>query len=797
MLRRDRIVLLTLIFFLLLSLPANAATKWEEIRDITLINGTPYDWQISAVSVPGMRVNVPNKIPSGRDGLLRMTYTNSFLSGVVTISLEGTDLEFKIRGTVRGGTSLLTLTMELTNFSMLGYPKGSIIDWGYVPPGAGFKVIIAGKPGSFSSNRGVGAWMHDHLNVLGNRTLRNLCIPGSHDAGMNMITARTGFVNECNTLTQVMSVGDQLIRGARYFDIRPVISGGVFRAGHYSDTGSILGWQGASGRFLSEIIDDVNSFTATHQELIVLHLSHDLNTDIERPYLSLNQGDWNRLFSQLMGLNFRFRPGGRNPRTLDLTTLTLADFIDNRPAVVLVVEPTDPHITLGSFATEGFYTTRNFPVFDQYSGTNVVKKMATDQLTKLHDQRPNPDAGYFLLSWTLTQDDAQATACVLWTGPSIVSLAASANLWLYTSLPSSINGWTYPNILYIDSVGTFSIFQEFPGSSDIAAMAMAVNTIASKNTPQTHLIHRGQGGDTGIYVAYSSDSNLSNGGAWSAVRMNAGINTSDTPAAFSFAGRVYVLHKGLGTDPRIFVAQYGGGSILDGNAWSTSPMDTAINTSTAPAVAILNGTPYMFYKGAGADTSIYIGRSAGNKVGDAGSWSAKRLNPGINTTSAPAVVEFGGVLYLLYKGSGDTNIWIARSNGDVFDGATWTANRLELGINTDAAPGAVVYRGDLYMFYKGLGADTNIWMARATGNDVFDGASWTTVRLEPGINTATAPKPVVVGDSLYVFYKGSGDDGIWIATPGSSDVSNGNAWRHERLNPTISTSTGPGAAIMW
>ncbi|HEX6099919.1 MAG TPA: hypothetical protein VF432_26635 [Thermoanaerobaculia bacterium] len=730
----------------------------------------------------------PAVIKAGTTGSATVEYRSGYgsPSGEVTFSLEGTDLRFKLAGR---GVVVFDLKVELTNLSTLRYSRGSTINLGSLgrQQSVDLNFILAGELGSFTSNQSRGAWMHENLGVLGDRSLRHLCIPGAHDAGMSQATSATDYANDCNTVTQVLSVLGQLQMGVRYFDIRPVINRhGQFDTGHYSKT-SIAGWQGANGQSLATIIDNVNSYTAANQELIVLHLSHDLNT---QSYQSFTQNEWNRLFSELMGLNYRFRVVTSNPSTVDLTTLRLKDFIDSEPAVVIVVEPGDPHITLGSFTTEGFYTLRNFPVFNQYSATDEPKRMAKDQLDKLQSQRSNPDAGYFLLSWTLTQADMLAAACNVGygsVGESIVDLSRRANPSLYASVLPLCSGWTYPNILYTDAVA----------NDDVAALAMAVNSVAARSKPQEYVIYKGSGGDTGIYVAHSQDSNLSNGSAWNLVRMNGAVNTSDTPGTVSFAGGVYVLYKGSGNDPRIYVAHPGGGNILDGGAWNANPLNPAINTSTAPGIAVLQDTPYMLYKGAGADTNVYIARSAGNHLGDGNSWSANRLNPAINTSNAPAVAAFGGVLYLVYEGSGDSNIWIGRPTGDVFDGATWTLNRLNPGINTDTAPGAVVYKGDLYVFYKGFGSDTNIYIARSTGSDVFDGATWTYARLNPGINTTAAPKPVVVGDFLYLFYKGSGDDNIWIAEPRSANIFDGNAWHWERLNPAINTSTGPGAATTW
>jgi len=794
MLRHHRVVLLALVLFGLLP----SLGKAGQGGYITLVNGTPYNWRSSDLS--GSQMNswsFPEVITAGSTATLYVEWSDSTpvkKDGVVTFSLEGTgektDPTFQLEATAASGAFDLRVT--LTDFSTLGNPQGSIIDLGWNPNGY-IHFILAGEAGSFTSNRMPDAWMHENLGVLGNRSLRNLCIPGSHDAGMSTLTAGTPFAKPCNTVTQTRSVLDQLHAGARYFDIRPVLSGGQLYTGHFSPVPT-LGVQGATGQSLDSIIDDVNAYTADNQELIVLYLSHDLKTDLG--IFPLTQTDWNFLLTKLLRLNHRFV--APNPTTVDLTTLPLRDFIGSQAAVVVVAQPSNGTITLGDFVNQGFYKPQSFPVVDEYANTESLDTMQTDQLIKkLPVHRPAPDAGSFLLSWTLTQSVASALRCPAavppgtvspTSYPSVLDLAAKAAPALYQNVLPVSNRRTFPNILDIDNVQ----------SSDIAALAMAVNSKISWDTPQEYVIYKGLGSDTGIYVAHSSDGDLTVENAWSWTRMNPAIQTSATPGAVAFAGGLYVFYKGPGTDSRIFVAQPAGGNILEGGAWHAEPMGArgdrtfTIQTSAAPGLAVFDNKLYMFFKKADSD-AVYIAQSKENP-GDGKSWSAHLLDR-ITTSTAPAVATFKGGLYMFYKGA-DSKVYIARSTGEVFDGSTWNASPLNLdttSTSTNEAPGAVVYNGDLYVFYKGGNNDTSVYIARSS-----DGSTWSAARLNLGINTFTAPKPVVVGNSLYLVYTGTGDNYIWIATPlGGASPLDGDAWRAYRLNPaTIHTSTGPGAAVL-
>lgn len=87
--------------------------------------------------------------------------------------------------------------------------------------------------------------------------------------------------------------------------------------------------------------------------------------------------------------------------------------------------------------------------------------MSRDQLQKMREVRTDPDAQWFLLSWTLTLNAASAVTGV----PTILELAQKAAASLYTDVYSACTPATYPNILYLDA------WQ----SSDPTALAMAIN----------------------------------------------------------------------------------------------------------------------------------------------------------------------------------------------------------------------------------------------------------------------------------------------------------------------------------
>jgi hypothetical protein len=310
--------------------------------------------------------------------------------------------------------------------------------------------------------------MFNHLSLLGNRVLREICIPGSHDSGMSVFGNSTLLAAPCNTVTQSYNIENQLNAGARYFDIRPVISSGKYFTGHYSEftIAGINTWQGANGQSIDSIIAQLNAFTSKTSELIILNLSHDLNTDTgNNNYRHFTQVEWDILLNKLRDeVQHLFIH-----TTHDLTMLSLNEFIaDGSSAVVIIVEPGDGDIKLGDYTSSGIYPAASFPVYNSYANTSDINTMITDQLTKLNSQKPTPLASYFLLSWTLTQNTLQAATCQTGLANSIKTNAVAANNRLDSRLIPVCTAQCFPNIVYVDNI---------TDTPDLVSIAMEINNL--------------------------------------------------------------------------------------------------------------------------------------------------------------------------------------------------------------------------------------------------------------------------------------------------------------------------------
>ncbi|CAH1392315.1 unnamed protein product [Nezara viridula] len=284
-------------------------------------------------------------------------------------------------------------------------------------------------------------WMRQHMGLLGGRPLQRICIPGTHNSGMHTLNGGTAFAKTCNILNQSQSIRRQLEMGIRYFDIRPIISGGKFKTGHYSKIPGGL-WQGGNGQFLDSIINDINDFTREHKELVIVHLSHALNTDVGKKYRSFNEEEWNRLFQLLERTENLFF----GPENAYLPGYTLGQLTNNgnRAAVIYIVN--DAGAKLGHRYGRGFFYWGNIQVYDRYADSDKVSSMSNDQFNKMKQESPRR---YFLLSWTLTQKPFDATTCPM--GKSISKLAKDANRNLHKILPE-VSVAAYPNVISVDFV---------------------------------------------------------------------------------------------------------------------------------------------------------------------------------------------------------------------------------------------------------------------------------------------------------------------------------------------------------
>ncbi|KIW13011.1 hypothetical protein PV08_08198 [Exophiala spinifera] len=461
--------------------PQESTQRWltgaGEGGYLLLVNATPYTWRKKSIHSDQLAVwRFPRKIKPGSTASVYIEFQQR--PGTKRTKTNGYCL-YKFKDTRSSAIHIeaedhpSNITVRLQHFDTPNNPGGSYLPLGWQQDGMVY-FVLSGLEGQYSSSNPPRDWMQRNLPKLGERPLHKICMPGTHEAGM-------GILSRCEALpkdlmarfaqTQSLKILGQLEMGSRYLDIRPCISGGEFWTGHYD------GRLGARGQKVSSLVKDINQFTAQCAELIILNLSRGLNFDKE--WRHFTQSEWSRLLVELLKLNHRFITSG--PEKDNLSLLPLSMFIGEGMAAVVVVVDDPEFGKLSRFHNKGFYLPSQLDIFHEYSDTDDCVTMVQDQVRKMQNFMRTSDKRLFLVSWTLRPNAPNLTQEALrspdklqsldvldvWkqNNKSIRELAYSANKALWKDLLPNTSRVVFPNIVYID----------FMESREYVALVMAIN----------------------------------------------------------------------------------------------------------------------------------------------------------------------------------------------------------------------------------------------------------------------------------------------------------------------------------
>jgi hypothetical protein len=461
---------------------------------LAIINATPFDWKrIYTHNYQMGSWDLPEEIKSGDIAGVEIDFSilghKEVSAGEATYSFKsdtGHESELQFQARYDKGPQMF---VELTNASTFGNPPSDPpVDLVYSSDTTNPFIYSGDLRASFASTHTPFNWQSQNLPSIGCQPLTRLCLPASHNAGMSVLGTHTALASEANTLCHSTDIFGQLEAGIRYFDVRPAISDGEFVTGHYSALSAdsklpidlpgfldpiddaLSSFQGGNGLSVADIIKQVNAFTVKNNELIILSVSHTLNTDDK--YQRFTQDQLNDLLKQLGDLKHLWHAPDK---VADLTTLTLNDFIKEGPAVLVVLDnaatgesmacPDDLH-------RKGFYTNDDFPVLNEFTDTGKINDMSADQVTKMSDFQAGQSAknkGLFAASWTLTPD---ALGDIRKQSEEAHSRLAG-DLWPVVSKKGKGKEGVYPNLVMVDGVGMGRGSAIKQGN--LAAFCMAVN----------------------------------------------------------------------------------------------------------------------------------------------------------------------------------------------------------------------------------------------------------------------------------------------------------------------------------
>jgi len=317
------------------------------------------------------------------------------------------------------------------------------------------------------------SWMQDVLlNSKGDYTLKDIVIPGSHDAGMSVLTAAAGLqsqtINECNTLTQTQNISKQLNAGMRMFDLRIGSYKNILYTKHCSSDCMAEAIGGGYGEKLHTILTDIKSFLKKNtKEIVILNFSHFCEKETSNKDLA-------DTIVQALGADLVYRNSGKNINEVKLSELA--------GKVVVLFERyvhADRLVDSSAIAdaSDAFINWRR-----EYAATNDLNKLAAAEerfFILLKDGVRRNDL--IRLDWQLTQSpDEAALICndfqsektspiingamfltnLIKKNKSIIDLSLKGNNYL----PAKVNEWVAngtinknnkPNVLYVDVSGTW------------------------------------------------------------------------------------------------------------------------------------------------------------------------------------------------------------------------------------------------------------------------------------------------------------------------------------------------------
>lgn len=260
-------------------------------------------------------------------------------------------------------------------------------------------------------------------------------------------------------------------------------------------------------------------------------------------------------------------------------------------------------------------------------------------------------------------------------------------------------------------------------------------------------------GNANLNVEFSSDAGQNFGGK------HVSSETSDAPPALvAHNGNLMIAWKGSGNG-NLNVSKVVMGEDSTGNPvinQIATPVTLSETSDTSPTLASHNGVLFLAWKGSG-NSNINVNYSFDN-----GATFIDNFVSGQTTDTPPALASHNGSLMVAWRGSGNDNLNVATvdllvtSNNTIL-GIRGFRDVVTLSDTSSHAPGLASVRKVLYLGWKGSGNDNlNVMVSQDNGKTFFHkNTSPETSDDGPGL--------AWFNDRSYVSWKGSGNDNINVA----------------------------------
>ncbi|KAI9370696.1 PLC-like phosphodiesterase [Aspergillus egyptiacus] len=547
------------------TMPTGSYTDWGTLglnnvfsgrQYVTIVNLTPHRFKLDRTHSYQMDIFDWGDIPSGRARQNIAHYTTRVganpvdTGGEAYYSIVGTDKRFEIRATTHIPHD---------------YPRRTVIDLSdmglgqreYLDPRAEVPVtlVITGSNGHgfrASLTYGQGNWMKGLYDVIKDRPLQHIVMPGTHDSGMSTISGQIVSIgSEGNTQTQGLNIYDQLRVGARWFDMRIVSVHKAneadydFWIAHVNDENADVP-VGNTGESLADVINEVNRFTSENPgEIIILKIRYLVGLrriPVGGP-ISWDNGIVNNFFTELKKINNRC---GNLDTRVQFQHQPASYFMDQNRGAGCVLFLLDggnlqegvPHDSI----TDGIYPYSQMAVNDNWSNQPQTEPVAEHQISVwagIERAEPFVNDQFLISQWLVSADAIQTTLL------TIQNIAVMpTNPALYWAGVNAMSPTKWPNVLLVDYIGVV-IPDQFAWnqlSAELYVLAIGLNLyMLSENCDVSHqrspLLPAAPAASVAERRLFSSSP------GWNGIIFANGSVIDDPPAGFHF-GRVEVLKNG-------------------------------------------------------------------------------------------------------------------------------------------------------------------------------------------------------------------------------------------------------------
>ncbi|KAL6235356.1 hypothetical protein BDW75DRAFT_144158 [Aspergillus navahoensis] len=559
------------------NMPAGEYTDWGTLglddmtsgrQYITIVNLTPHRFKLDSTHSYQMDTFDWGDIPPGRARQniahysTRLTANPVDTGGEAYYSIVGTNKKFEIRATTHIPDTYWRRTVIDLSDMGLGQRE-------YLDPRAEVPVtlVITGSDGygfMASLTHGSGNWMKQMYDVIKDRPLQHLVMPGTHDSGMSTISGKIVSIGSAaNTQTQGLNIYDQLRVGARWFDLR-------IMSVHQSDTTDYDFWVahvndetadvpiGNTGESLTDIISEVNRFTSENPgEIIFLKLRYLIGIkQLPGGAIRWDTAIVNKFFTELRNVNNRCSNLDTATKFQRQKASYFMDQNNGNGCVLFLLDSSNiPTGVPSSSPSDGIYPASAMAVNDHWSNLATTQPVAEDQIavwSAINRVSPFTNDQFLVSQWLVSADALQTTAL------TIQNIAIMpTNPALYWAGVNAMSPAKWPNVLLVDYIGVV-ITDQFAWnqlSAELYTLAIGLNLyMLSENCDVSE-----QRSPLLPSVAETSDTSAAKNSlqkiapSWNGIIFANGTVVDDPPRNLHF-GRVGVLKNGT---------VFGNGTVLE------------------------------------------------------------------------------------------------------------------------------------------------------------------------------------------------------------------------------------------